>query len=323
MTDSYPIHRHPTVGVVGLGKMGQNHLRVLKSMKSIQIGFVSEIDEELGQRVASDFGVPHLANPEDGAPLANSLIIATSSQSHYSITRSCLAHFRSILVEKPLTLDSQTTHDLLVTARELETQIQVGFIERFNPAIQALQKVLHSRPTPETLEFRRVGKLVSHANQIDVVRDLMIHDIDLALLLAGPIVSIDGIGYSRADSLQMCHALVRHQSGTISHFHTSYISQKKQRQIRATHEDYTAEVDLTAQSLVVYEEGYISDPVAGEYVSTNIERQVHVNRSEPLLNQLRSFFDKSEGAWHETPGPQAALESILVCESLLEKVRVG
>jgi len=149
----------------------------------------------------------------------------------------------------------------------------------------------------------------------------MIHDIDLAILLAGPIMSIDGIGYSRGEPLRMCHALVRHETGTVSHFHTSHISQKKQRQVRATHESYAAEVDLTAQSLVVYEEGYISDPVAGEYVNTNVERQIHVNRSEPLLNQLRSFLDEPEAALHDAPDAQVALEAILVCESLLEKVQ--
>lgn len=321
MNSAESSYQNPSVGVVGLGRMGQNHLRVLKAMKSVRIGFVSDIDMELGKRIATDLGVPHIANPVEGAHLASSLIIATASQSHYSITKSCLGHFRSILVEKPLTLDSQTTRELLFTAQQFETRLQVGFVERFNPTIQALRKVLHSRPAPETLEFRRVGKLAGNTNQIDVVRDLMIHDIDLAILLAGPIMSIDGIGYSRGEPLRMCHALVRHETGTVSHFHTSHISQKKQRQVRATHESYAAEVDLTAQSLVVYEEGYISDPVAGEYVNTNVERQIHVNRSEPLLNQLRSFLDEPEAALHDAPDAQVALEAILVCESLLEKVQ--
>lgn len=311
-----------TVGVVGLGKMGRNHLRVLKSMKSVKIAFVSDTDRELGLQIATQLKVPFFLHPVEGAALATHLIIATSSESHYKLANECLGNFDAIFVEKPLTLDSASSRELLDSASKSRTSFQVGFVERFNPAVQSLRRAISSRPSPTTLEFRRVGRLTSFDHQVDVVRDLMIHDIDLALVIAGPIDSIEGLGITHSGDFRLCHALARHQSGTVSHFCTSHISQKKQRLIRVGHEQYAAEVDLMSQSLVISELGLISDPDAGEFVSTSVEHEINVNRSEPLLNELRAFFYGSLNSDFATiPNCRDGLEAIQVCENLLDSLK--
>lgn len=311
-----------TVGVVGLGKMGMNHLRVLKSMKSISIAFVSDTNHVLGSQIAAELKVPFLSHPVEGSALANYLIIATPSESHYQLANDCLEHFGDILVEKPLTLDSTSSRTLLESSIKSSTSIQVGFIERFNPAVQSLRRAISSRAHPTMLEFRRVGRLATFDNQVDVIRDLMIHDIDLALVIAGPIRSIEGVGIIHSGAFRLCHALAQHQSGTLSHFYTSHISQRKQRSIRVGHEQYSAEVDLMSQSLVVSELGLISDPDAGEFVSTSVQHEINVNRSEPLLNELQAFFyGPLNSDFAPIPDCRDALEAIRVCEHLLESLK--
>jgi predicted dehydrogenase len=291
-------------------------------MKSMKVAFVSDTNRELGSQIASQLEVPFLSHPMEGAALAKHLIIATSSESHYKLTNDCLGHFDAIFVEKPLTLDSASSRALMDSASKSRTSIQVGFIERFNPAVQSLRRALLSRPNPTSLEFRRVGRLANFDQQVDVIRDLMIHDIDLALVIAGPIDSIEGLGINYSGAYRLCHALARHRSGTVSHFCTSHLSQRKQRWMRVGHEQYAAEVDLMSQSLVISELGLVSDPDAGEFVSTSVEHEINVNRSEPLLDELRVFlYGPLNSSIVSVPGCRDALEAIQVCEHLLKDLK--
>ena len=177
MTDAKPPVR---VGVIGLGRMGQNHVRVLSLLNGADLRFVYDIDGAAAQRVGNSYGVAAAQDFDAALGEVEAVIIASPTTTHDDYVRRAAAQVRNLFVEKPLTDRLDSSQAIGALAEERDLHLQVGFIERFNPAVDQMKRLLDRSEQVVSVDFARTNKISARITDVDVVTDLMIHDIDLA-----------------------------------------------------------------------------------------------------------------------------------------------
>jgi predicted dehydrogenase len=304
------------VGVVGCGSMGSNHLRVLSEMRLVDIAFVVDSDAAKVSQIANRYGTVGFVDVSDALPEAEAVIVASPTSTHSSVVESLFRRFARILVEKPLTADTHSSLALEQAAKASGVSLQIGFIERYNPAVQGLMRILDGTDELISLEFERISKVPDRLVELDVVRDLMIHDLDLALLMAGPVADVMAMHPRSDNPIEQAHVLLRHVGGAVSQLHASRISQRKHRRIRMTQASRMAEADLISQRVTIHEQGLQVNSDSGDIEVMSTERLLHVIPAEPLRRQLEAFLRPSD---LQPPPPQVedSLSAIDLCERIL------
>ena len=168
------------IGVIGVGNMGQHHTRVLSLLKDVEIVGVADINVERGLDTASKYRVRFFEDYRDLLPHVEAVCIAVPTRLHHAVGMTCLQAGIHVLIEKPIAASITEAESLVNAAAEYQCILQVGHIERFNPAFQELSKVLKTEELL-ALEAHRMSPYSHRANDVSVVLDLMIHDIDLLL----------------------------------------------------------------------------------------------------------------------------------------------
>ena len=174
------------VGLIGLGNMGQNHLRVLSMLKNIHVEFISDVDKERGEKLAKKYDVRFVSDITEAVKNVDSLVIVTPTSTHYEYINKVSDHVKNIFVEKPLVATLEETLKTQKLIEEKGLRVQVGFIERFNPAVIALKNTIESSKVIN-IDFVRTNRVSGRITDVDVIVDLMIHDIDLAIFVNGPV----------------------------------------------------------------------------------------------------------------------------------------
>ena len=196
------------VGLIGLGRMGQNHLRVLSLLKGVELVFIADADRTLAQRLGAQFEVPGVSDVDSVLGSVDAVVICSPTSTHADYIKLIAGKVSNIFVEKPLadTLEEAAAVARLVVEQNLN--VQVGFIERFNPAVQGLKRVLDMSERVISIDFTRTNKLSARITDVDVIADLMIHDIDLALYLNGPASSVVAHGFAHGNMIDFASALI-------------------------------------------------------------------------------------------------------------------
>jgi predicted dehydrogenase len=298
------------VGLIGLGRMGQNHLRVLSRMDPVQVAFIYDQDWDKTCLLAQEYGVRGTDDPEKSLSEVDAAIIATPTTTHAEYIVLAARHTPHLFVEKPLTDTLESTLSVAEVARSRDLQIQVGFIERFNPVVAGLKHVAALSPAVVSMDFVRTDKVPDRNLDVDVVLDLMIHDLDLALFLRGPVVQAVGYGHSSKGTTALAHALLVHENGTLTRILSSKMTHKRQRTASITCPDLFAEADLLRRELVVLPESALSEPLPAPPPDEG-----------PLLAQLLAFVASCRG--DSCPGSYLipTLEDAASAMSLAEAIR--
>ena len=185
------------VGVIGIGNMGWHHARVLSLIKDAELVGVADPDQARGALATEQFGCRWFASYEAMLPEVDAVCIAVPTLLHHRVGLACLEAGVDVLIEKPIAASQEEAADLIRAAEAAGRLLQVGHIERFNPAFRELVKVTANEEVV-VLEARRHSPNPDRANDVSVVLDLMIHDIDLVLELAGaPVVRLAAAGGRR------------------------------------------------------------------------------------------------------------------------------
>lgn len=309
------------VGLVGLGRMGQNHLRVLSMLKGVELAYLADADAALAKRLGAVHGVPHLDDIKAPFPDADAVVICTPTVTHADYIRLAARNIRNIFVEKPLadTLEeAQIVADFV--ARE-GINLQVGFIERFNPAVQGLKSVLDKTEQVISIDFTRTNKLSSRITDVDVVTDLMIHDIDLALYLNGPARSVAAHGFAQDRMIDFASALITHVNGRFSRIQASRITEKKKRLIEATCIDMFVDCELLRKEIIINRQSEIRQIEGQPYTISAIQEAVEVRPQEALLSELQAFMASCRGnGSNDLPGVQSGLEAMQICDQIQKAV---
>ncbi|MBU5613371.1 Gfo/Idh/MocA family oxidoreductase [Geomonas azotofigens] len=275
------------VGLIGLGNMGRNHLRVLSMLKDVDLRFICDSDEARAAELSRQYGVRATANLEADLPGVDALVIVTPTSTHYDYIKLASRYVKEIFVEKPLTDTLESSAEILALAREHGVRIQVGFIERFNPAVMAVKKVLSNSSQVINIDFTRTNKVSSRITDVDVVTDLMIHDIDLALYLNGAARQVSAYGVLEGGMIAFARATLTHANGAYSNITASRITEKRLRHISVTCSDMYVDCNLLRKEVMINKQS-----IEQYYEKVSIsskEETIDVRPEEALLSELMAF----------------------------------
>ncbi len=309
------------LGLIGLGRMGQNHLRILSMLKGVELAFVADADAAVAGRHGVTHGVPGVSSLDGVLDAVDAVVICTPTVTHADYIRMVAGKVRNIFVEKPL---ADTLEEAAAVARlvaEHKINLQVGFIERFNPAVQSLKQVLDKSERVISIDFTRTNKLSGRITDVDVVTDLMIHDIDLALYLNGPASSVAAHGFAHGKMIDFASALITHQNGRFSRIQASRITEKKMRQIEATCVDMFVDCELLRKEIIINRQSEIRQAEGQPYTISAVQEAIEVRPQEALLSELQAFVASCRGqASAETPDVQDGLDAMQICEDIQKAV---
>jgi predicted dehydrogenase len=272
------------IGVVGTGYLGRLHARVLTEMPEAElVGFV-ETDEAVAAEVSSALRLRRFARVSDLAGEIESAVVATPTVSHAAVAGELLAAGCDVMVEKPIAATVAEAERLVSQAAEGGRIVQVGHVERFNPAIRAIESL-----TGEIryLEAERLGVFSGRSLDIDVLLDLMIHDLNLVLSLLGQdVVEVRAIGVPVLTSkVDIANVRLELANGAVANLTASRVSQDRVRKVRFFGSDTYISVDTKDQEVKGYRLVTQGDARGVRPI------EVKVQRKEPLRAELEAFLD--------------------------------
>ena len=242
------------VGVIGVGNMGQHHTRVLSLLKDVELVGISDVNIERGLDTAGKYQVRFFEQYQDLLRHVDAICIAVPTLLHYEVGMACLQMGVHVLIEKPIAANIAEAESLVNAAAEADCILQVGHIERFNPAFQELSKVLKTEEIL-ALEAHRMSPYSHRANDVSVVLDLMIHDIDLMLEVVGaPVVQLTAAGNRASDSGQLDYvtAHLGFANGVVATLTASKVTHRKIRRIAAHCRHSLTEADFLNNEILIH-----------------------------------------------------------------------
>ena len=236
--------------VIGAGYLGRFHAQKYALLPESQLVAVADVVEEAREQVAAETGCRAIADYRDVLDEVDAVSIATPTPLHHEIAKHCLERGVHVLVEKPITQTPVQARELIEIAARHDRILQVGHLERFNAAILALGDTLGK---PRFIESHRLAPFKERGTDVNVVLDLMIHDIDLIQSLVGaPIESIDAVGAAVfSPEIDIANARIRYAGGCVANTTASRVSLKTERKLRLFQDDAYVSIDLQQKVLTI------------------------------------------------------------------------
>lgn len=281
------------VGVVGVGAMGRHHARVYAEMPECDFVGVQDIDAVRAGQAGEKFGVAAFTDLDELLGQVDAVTVAVPTPAHHAIGLQCLGAGSDVLMEKPLAPTLQQADELIAAANAAGRILQVGHIERYNPAVVAMTERVTK---PGFIEVDRLGSLVPRSLETDVVLDLMIHDIDIVHALVGEeVIEVRAVGVPiLTEAIDFANARLEFAGGCIANLTASRVSVNRIRKVRVFQPEAYLSVDYTAQTV----EHYRLLRTAGKPSGIDTDK-IDASGEEPLLEQLRDFV--SSCATREPP----------------------
>jgi len=231
------------VGVVGVGYLGRFHAQKYAAIDRANLIGVSDLNEVTGRAVAAELGCEYFADHRELASLVQAVSIAASTSAHYALTKFFLEHDVHVLVEKPMTVNSTEAAELTTLAEARALKLQVGHIERFNPALLAAREGLDN---PTFIECHRLAPFTARGADVNVVLDLMIHDLDVILsLVDAPPEHVSAVGIAAlTDKVDVANARIEFANGAIANVTASRASAKAERKFRVWQDQQYVSIDF-------------------------------------------------------------------------------
>lgn len=304
------------VGVVGVGYLGKFHVEKYLSMDDVELVGLSDIDPKVIERAERDYGIACHSDYRKLIEDVDAVSIVVPTHLHYAVAMDFLDVGRDVFVEKPITSKVKEAQKLVDKAESKDLILQVGHLERFNPAILALSGTLKE---PMFIESHRLSPFPERSTDIDVVLDLMIHDIDIILnIVKSDIVNIDAVGApiitQKAD---IVNARINFESGCVANVTASRVSTDKMRKIRIFQSDAYISIDYAAQNITVYKKVKDKDNRV-----TITKEDMDISPSDYLGDEIKSFINSVKS---RTPPPvtgrdgKRALEVAMKIKESLDK----
>jgi predicted dehydrogenase len=272
--------------VIGVGYLGRFHAQKYATLQGSRLVAVVDSVAATRDRVAAELGCRAVADHREILGEVDAVSIATPTPLHFPIARECLERGVHVLVEKPVTETPEQARALIAIAAERGVVLQVGHLERFNAAILALEGTLGA---PRFIESHRLAPFKERGTDVNVVLDLMIHDIDLIQSFVGaPIESIDAVGASVFSAgLDIANARIRYANGCVANTTASRVSMKMERKLRLFQDDAYVSIDLQQKVLTV-----VRKPPAGALATPGqvvIEERSY-EQGDALRMEIESFL---------------------------------
>lgn len=277
--------------VVGVGYLGRFHAQKYKQIEDAELIGVCDASLERAQVVAAELGVEAIADYKALIGRVDAVTIASTTRTHYEIAKFFLENGVHVNVEKPMTVTINEAEELVSLSKKHNLKLQVGHVERFNPALQAAQEKLN---TPLFIECHRLAPFKPRGVDVDVVLDLMIHDIDVIMsLVKSPVKSVSAVGAPVLTKVvDIANARIEFESGTVANVTASRVSQTATRKFRVFQlKQYlsidfgSGEVNLTTKTGEWPNSPEANEPIPLEFESWSLEK------GDALLAETKAFLN--------------------------------
>ena len=294
------------IAVIGVGHLGKEHARIYSDMPDVSLAGIVDINKERGEEAAQRYNTKYYSSYKDILGKVDAVSVVVPTKSHYEIAKELLENGIPVLVEKPMTGTVSEAEELIRLSKSNNTVLQPGYVERFNPAIQAIQKLDVSL---KFIECHRLSPFTFRSADISVVFDLMIHDIDIILYLSkSKVKKIDAVGVNVISNKEdIANARIQFENGCVANITASRVSFEPMRKIRLFSEDSYISLDYQKQEAMIYKKSpeltLKSINVEDKDVSTikdlksfvfgdllKIER-IKMDNQEPLKKEIESFVN--------------------------------
>lgn len=268
------------VAVIGVGHLGRFHAEKYQQLADIELVAVCDADKKRCTAVAETLKVMPVYDFRELIDQVDAVSIVTPTMTHYAIAKQFLEAGVHVLLEKPITETLDEAQDLIQTALKKQVVFQIGHIERFNPAVIALEKMVNK---PLLIESIRTGPFQPRNLDVSVVQDLMIHDIDIIQSIHPvPIKKIDALGFSiMTDSTDVANVRLTFEDGCVANLTANRTAPKKERNLKVYQADAHIFVDCQAQTVAIYRR-------QGEMQDSLTEHPIQ--KTDTLADQIQSFI---------------------------------
>jgi len=318
--------------VVGVGHLGKHHARMLASMPGVNLAAVVDTDSERGKQIARQYGTRYAPTVAEVDRSADAAVIAVPTSSHYALASSLLRRGVAVMVEKPMTASIDEADKLVDIARRCKTQLHVGHIERFNPALQAIKKHLTQ---PRYIECDRIAPFGFRCMDVGVVLDMMIHDLDLILHLTGSeIERIDAIGVPVISQHEdVANARITFANGCVANLTASRVATRRERKIRIFQSDAYFSLDSDAKRAVIYRRpadfprpeeidlAAVPDPKTFVFEKMLVAEEVPMDDREPLRSELEVFVECVRTGREPEVGGEDGRNAIAAATEIIRQIR--
>jgi virulence factor len=278
------------IGVVGVGSMGVNHCKVLQMIKNVHFVGVYDINPKKNEQVAKMFAVTPFSSFDELIHAVDAVIIAVPTSHHFSLTKQAIQKGKHVLVEKPFVTSLKEAEHIIRMVEKESVIVQVGHVERFNPAYQQLSKIINSQDII-FLEARRFG-VPNRYIDTDVILDIMIHDVDIILqLVNSPLSSVTGVGSycEKCGRLEAASALLFFQNGCFASLLSSRLSLEKKRSLYVTENNRFLKANLLTKELYIYHKVNHAPASIRTYHPENIVEKITIPHAEALYLEIEHF----------------------------------
>ncbi|MFZ3136862.1 MAG: Gfo/Idh/MocA family oxidoreductase [Thermodesulfovibrionales bacterium] len=299
------------VGVIGVGYLGQHHARIYSDIEEAELIGVVDIDQKKADTLADKYGCRPYYDYRDILEKVDALSVVTPTTSHYNIALDCLRAGKDMLIEKPITVNTDEADELIREAEKTGCIIQVGHLERYNPAIIAATEMFTE---PLFLESERLSPFLGRGTDVDVTLDLMIHDIDIILSLASqPIREIRAVGAKvLTDKIDVAKAWLEFENGCTALATVSRLSPEKKRRLKVFQKDSYISID--------YQNSEIKRHLRnGKEISTEI---IKPEKKEPLREELKDFISCVQARKKPKVSAVEGRNALKVVMEITDKIRI-
>lgn len=323
------------VAVIGVGHLGRIHASLYASMPEVQLAGVVDVNAAQAERVGRELRVPSFTSYQPLLRQVQAVSVAVPTQHHFAVASHCLSNGIAVLVEKPMTTTLEEAQQLVDLSRRHGAILQVGHVERFNPAVVAVKKFL-SRP--RYIEADRIGPFSFRSTDIGVVLDMMIHDLDIVLdLVPSEVESVEAIGFSVLTTKEdIANARLSFRDGCVANLTASRVSPKTLRKIRLFQRDAYISLDYEARKAQVYrrapgvEAGSVplrpTDPATADRLKKSLFTKylnitdVKIDEREPLRMELAAFVQSVRDGSEPVVTGEMGMRAIAVAMRILDEI---
>ena len=319
------------IGVVGVGHLGFHHATHLSKIKNANLVGIYDIDSKRSDEVSKQLSVPSFESLDLLIDRVDALSIVTPTSTHKTVAEKCIQNGKHVFIEKPITTTVSDADHIIQLAKSNNTIIQVGHIERFNPALLALSSL---EIQPKYIEVHRMAPFMSRGTDVPVVLDLMIHDIDLVLsFIDSPVKDIYANGVSiMTSSVDIANARIKFNNGSIANITSSRVAKDRVRKIKIFQQDLYVTIDFLAGISEVYKamdaseddpDAIMSAPLVDSYGKN---RQIFyekplVQKQDALKLELENYMGNETPIVDGVAGKQALGVAIKIHDKILEDLK--
>jgi predicted dehydrogenase len=302
--------------VIGVGRLGAIHARKYAAIPNLKLTHVVDTDSMRAADIGRELGARALTNYRELAGQIDLASVAAPGIHHHAIASELLRSGVDVLVEKPMAATLAEARDLKAIAERSGRILQIGHLERFNPAIVRLRSILKA---PRFVECHRLAPFTERGTDVDVVLDLMVHDLDVILSATGAAeaISLEALGVAvLTDQIDVANARIRFDNGLIANLNTSRVAPRRERKIRFFQPDAYISVDYEARRIQIYRK---SPPLPGAAFPTISADQIDLDDGDPLMDEITAFV---ECVRTRSAPPVTADDGLRVME-LSERIRLA